>query len=176
MIRLKNLAYRFFILFAGAGLLISLSNCASDEKDKDFLLDQTFLEKYDNTKWTIIQDEMRIYLRFNNDMEKAIEMWMSELEIAKLIASEECFYYTAELMDTEEVEILENSELKLEFTYLGNETWTFSMEGERLKLVFKTLNSTRDPVYFNKTSENFNDLKICPDESSRNAFDWKLLK
>ena len=176
MIKLKNIAYRFFILFACAGLLMSNASCESDEKDKDLLLDETFLEKYDNSKWTIIQEEMRIYLRLNDDMKKDIEMWMSELEFAKLMSSDECFYYTAELLNTEDIKIIENSETKLEFTHLGKETWTFSMDGERLKLVFKTMDSAQVPIYFSKTSEDFTDLTLCSDDDSKEAFDWKLLK
>ena len=77
MKNLKNLAYRFLILFACAGFVMSYSSCESDEKDKELLFDQTFLEKYDNSKWTIIEDEMRIYLRLNDDMDKAVDIWTS---------------------------------------------------------------------------------------------------
>ena len=170
MKNLKNLAYRILILFACVGFVMSYSSCESDEKDKELLFDQTFLEKYDNSKWTIIEDEMRIYLRLNDDMDKAVEIWTSELEFSKLLVAEECFYYTAGLLNTEEVEILENSETKLEFTYQGNETWTFSMDGDRLKLVYKTMNATREPIYFSKTTQDFGALTLCPEDDSEKGF------
>ena len=174
MNELKNLVYRFFILFTSIGLLISYNSCVSDQKDKDLISVQTFLERHDGTKWTVIEEEMRIYVRLNNDMDKALELWISELELAKLITYKECFYYNPEMLNAEEVAILENSESKLVFTYLGNETWTFSRDGERLKLEFETLNNVRDAVYFSKTTENVDELEICSEERSKGILDWRF--
>ena len=50
------------------------------------------------------------------------------------------------------------------------------MDGERLKLEFETLNNVREAVYFSKTIENVGALDICPDEKSKAAFDWRVLK
>jgi len=176
MNKLKNLMNRFFILSLCIGLVISYSSCALEDKDKNLLVDETYLEKHDGTKWKAIEDDMRIYLRLNDDMDKALELWMSDLEFEKLLTSKECFYYSHEMLNTEEVKVLENSESKLAFTYLENETWTFSMDGERLKLEFKTLDHVREAVYFSKTTDNVAELSICPEEKSKGVFDWKFLK
>jgi len=180
MNKLKNLVSRFFILFIGIGLVISYNSCVSDEKDKDLISIQTFLEKHDGTKWTVIEKDMRIYLRLNDDKDKDLEIWVSEMGFAKLMAHKECFYYSQELLNTEkeeeEEEVLENFGSKLVFTDLDNETLTISMDGERLKLEFETLNNVREAVYFSKTTENVGALDICPDERSKGAFDWRILK
>ena len=79
-------------------------------------------------------------------------------------------------LNTEEIEVLENFGSKLEFTHLDDETWTFSIDGDRLKLEFETLNNVKKVIYFSKTKENFNDLNICPEGRSKGVFDWKFLK
>lgn len=176
MNKLKNLGSRFFILFLCIGFVISYNSCVSDQKDKDLTVAQTFLEKHDGTTWTLIEEDMRIYVRLNNDFDKDMEIWMAELGFEKLMASKECFYYSQELLNTEEVEVLENFGSKLEFTHLDDETWTFSMDGERLKLEFETLNKVKKTVYFSRTKENVEDLNICPKGKSKGVFDWKFLK
>jgi len=180
MNKLKNVVSRFFILFICIGLVISYNSCASDQKDKDLISIQTFLEKHDGTIWTVIEKDMRIFLRLNDDKDKDLEMWVSDMGLAELMAHKECFYYSKEKLNTEEEEEeeedLENFGNKLVFTDLDNETWTFSMDGKRLKLEFKSLNNVREPVYFSKAIENVGKLDICPDENSKAAFDWRLLK
>ena len=176
MNKLKNLVSRFFILLTCIGLVISYNSCESDQKDKDLIVAQTFLEKYDASKWTVIEEDMRIYVRLNNDMDKDIELWIAELGFEELMAAKECFYYSQELLNTEEVEVLENFGGKLEFTHLDNGTWTFSMDGDRLKLEFETLNNVKKTVYFSKTKENVDELSRCPEERNKGVFDWKFLK
>ena len=101
MKKLKKVVSRFFILFACIGFVISFNSCVLDEKDKDLESIQTYLETYDRTTWTVIEQDMRIFLRINIDKDKDFEIWMSELELAKLIADKECFYYSEETLDTE---------------------------------------------------------------------------
>jgi len=178
MNKLKHVVSRFFILLICIGLVISYNSCASDQKDKDLIAIQTFLEKHDGTIWTVIEKDMRIFVRLNDDKDKDLEMWVSDMGFAKLMSHKECFYYSKEKLnkEEEEEEDLENFGNKLVFTDLDNETWTFSMDGDQLKLEFKTLNNVREPVYFSKTIENLGKLDICPDESSKASFDWRLLK
>ena len=174
MNKLKNLVSRFFILLTCIGLVISYNSCESDQKDKDLIVAQTFLEQNDASKWTAIEEDMRIYVRLSID--KDMEIWMAELGFEKLLAAKECFYYSQELLNTEEVEVIENFGSKLAFTHLDDETYTFSIDGERLKLEFETLNNVKKVVYFSKTKEDFNDLNICPEGRSKGVFDWKFLK
>lgn len=176
MNKLKNLTYRFFILFTSIVMVISFISCVEDKQDKDLISIQTFIERYDRTTWTVIEEEMRVYLKINDNMDKALELWMSDLELAKLMVHKECFYHSYEMLNTKEVAILENSSDKLEFTYLDDKTYTFSMNRDRLKLEFKTSDKVREPVYFSKTTENVTELTICSEESSKGNFDWRFLK
>ena len=176
MNKLKHLVSRFFILFICIGLVISYNSCASDQKDKDLISIQTFLEKHDGTIWTVIEKDMRIFVRLNDDKDKDLEMWVSEMGLAELMSHKECFYYSKEKLNTKEEEDLEDFGSQLVFTDLDNETWTFSMDGERLKLESKNLNNVSEAFYFSKTIENLGKLDICPDESSKAAFDWRVLK
>ena len=136
---------------------------------------QSFLERNDGSQWTVIEGDMRIYLKLNDIDEKALEVWRSEMGLAKLMAHKECFYYSHETLNNEKIKVLEDSNSKLEFTYLDYETWTFIRDGERLKLEFKTKYDVRAPVYFSKTTDNVHDLDICPKESSESDSDWRFL-
>lgn len=157
-------------------MVISYNSCASDEKDKDLISIQSFFERNDGSQWTVIEGDMRIYLKLNDNEEKALEVWRSEMGLAKLMAHKECFYYSYETFNNEKVKVLEDSNSKLEFTYLDTETWTFSRDGQNLKLEFKSSDKSRDPVYFEKTTDNVHDLDICPKESSESDSDWRFLR
>ena len=52
---------------------------------------QTFLEKHDGTIWMVIEKDMRIYLRLNDDTDKDLEMWVSEMGLAELMAHNQKF-------------------------------------------------------------------------------------
>ena len=147
-----------------------------DQKDKGQFWSQSFLEKHVGTTWTLIEEDMRIYLRLNDGMDKDLELWMSELEFEKLMTRKECFYHSHETLNTKDVKVLEISENKLVFSYLDEETYTFSMDGERLRMEFKALNNATRAVYFSSTNENVDKLDICPDKRDHAAFEWKFLK
>ena len=101
------------------GYMISYNSCVTDSKDKDLISIQSFLERHDGSKWTVIEDENRVYLKFNEEMDKALELWISELELEKLMTRKECFYHMDEMLNTEDVVILENSGSKLSATSGG---------------------------------------------------------
>ena len=101
---------------------------------------------------------------------------MSDLEFEKLMTRKECYYHSHETLNMKEVKVLEASENRLVFTYLDDETYTFSMDGERLKVEFETSENGKKTVYFSETTEDVDDLDICPDEKSKEAFDWEFLK
>lgn len=176
MKKLKTFLFRICILFTSIGMVISYNSCVPDKKDKDLISIQTFLERHDGSTWTVIEGEMRIYLKLNDDMDKALEVWRSEMGLANLMAHKECFNYSSETLNNEKIKVLEDSNSKLVFTYPDDETWTFIRDGERLKLEFKTMDKVRDPVYFSKTNDNIDKLNICPEESSKGDFDWRFLK
>ena len=174
MNKLKHFVSRFCILFIGIGMLISYNSCAPDQKDKDLTSIQTFLEQHDGTTWTVIEKEMRIFVKLHDDFDMDLELWVSNLELAELMAHKECFYYSQEKL-TEDEEDLENFGNKLVFNDLDDKTYTFSMDGDRLKLEFESTNNINKTVYFSKTKEDVHKLDICPDKESRDKFDWRVL-
>ena len=163
MRKIKNTVFRYLILFTCIGLFASISNCTSDDKD-DEIVNQTFLEKQDGTKWKVAEDEMVIYMRINNNMVKPIELWISEIEFEKGIADDDCYYYSDDLLEIEEMEILENSANNLTFTYLGNETWTLTTENNRLKMVFTNMSGIQDIIYMDKTIDDVDSFEVCAEE------------
>ncbi|MDN3642936.1 hypothetical protein QWY87_09510 [Lutimonas halocynthiae] len=163
MSKIKNTVIRYLILFTCIGLLASISNCTSDDKD-DEIVNQTFLEKQDGTKWKITEDEGVIYMRINNNMNKPIELWISEIEFEKGMVDDDCYYYSDDLLEIEEMEILENSANNLTFTYLGNETWTLTIENNRLKMVFTNMSGLQDAMYMDKANDDVDSFEICAEE------------
>ena len=151
------------MLFTCIGLLATMNNCTSDDKDDD-LVDQTFLEKQDGTKWKVTEDDEVIYMRINDDINKPIEIWVSEIDFEKGIADDDCYYYTDDLLEFEEMEVLENSANKLTFTYLGSETWTLTVEDNQLKLAFTSSSGPQELIYMDKTNDDIDSFVICSED------------
>ncbi len=145
----KHKLFYFFIIL---GLIVSFNSC-SDDDDDDF---QTFLERYDGTKW-VNTDEFTFYIRLNDNTNKLIESW---------ILFDDCYFYDVDF-ESEGVELVENSKDKLiiKFTDDGDiTTVTITMQGETLRAVVKEGNE-EDIIYFDKSSVNVDDLEICPIEN-----------
>ena len=145
------LKHSFLYLFIILGLSISFNSCSSDDDDEP--TPQTFLEKYDGTKW-VNTDEFTFYIRLNDNPNKLIESW---------ILFDDCYFYDVDF-ESEGVEIIENlkDELVIKYTDDGEIiTVTLTMQGETLKVVVKEENE-EDIIYFDKTSENVDGLLICP--------------
>ncbi len=145
---LKHKLFYFFILLS---LAIYFNGCSTDDDD---ITSQTFLEKYDGTKW-VNTDEFTIYIRLNDNINKLVETWF---------LFGDCYFYDYDF-ESEGVEIVENSENKLIIKYTDDgdiETVTVTIQGETLKVVIKEGNE-EEIIYFDKTSVNVDDLEICPD-------------
>ncbi|MCA0931747.1 hypothetical protein LCM02_04735 [Lutimonas saemankumensis] len=171
----NNKVARFFILCISLGLLIIYSRCEPDQKDKEILGVQSFLEKNDGSTWTVIEADMRVYARLNDDVEKEIELWISEMAFGQLMNRKECYYHLQEILYTKEVEVLEHSGSTLSFRYL-DENYTFSKDGKSLKLEFESSDKIKKTIYFSKSDEKVDDLDICPEKTTQVAFDWPFLK
>ena len=147
------LKHKLLYIFILLSLAISFNGCSSDDDD---ITSQTFLEKYDGTKW-VYTDEFTIYIRINNNTNKFIEQWFYVFEA-------ECFYYDFDSV-SENTEIIENLKDKIIFEYTDEgvtETVTVTMQDETLKVVIKEGNE-EEILYFDKTSVNVDDFEICPD-------------
>ncbi len=141
-----KLLYFFIIL----GFAVIFNSC-SDDDDDDF---QTFLEKYDGTKWVYTEDEFTFYVRLNDNPNKFIESW---------ILIDDCYFYSVDF-ESEGVELVENSKDKLIIKYTDEGeiiTVTLTPQGETIRVVVKEGND-EDLYLFVKTSVNVDDLEICP--------------
>jgi len=146
------LKHKFLYFFILLGLTVSFNGCSSDE---DTI---TFLEKYEGTKWSyngknINNIDFSSYYRLNNTIDKFMEYWYTDENI-------DCHQYSYTIF-----KIIENSgdKLVVSTTLEDNEslTQTLTIQGEILKIVFEKKGSENDIFYFNKTSMNFDELKIC---------------
>lgn len=160
--KFKNLVFRYVMLFMCIGLVASISNCTSD--DDDDIIVETFLEKYDGTTWKLIEEDEVAYMRINDNLDKPIEIWTSIIDFEKGLAYDDCFYYTDNLLNMEEMEIVENTAEKLTFSYLGNETWSFTAEEDRLKLEMTYSDDPKEIIYMDKTTDDVDNLELCSEE------------
>ncbi len=148
---MKTLIFKrkFLYFFIILGLTVTFNSC-SDDDDDNF---QTFLEKYDGTKW-VNTDEFTFYIRLNDNTNKLIESW---------ILFDDCYFYDADF-ESESVELIENSKDKLIIKYTDDgdiTTVTITMQVETLRAVVKEGNE-EDIIYFDKTSVNVDAFEICP--------------
>lgn len=75
----------------------SLFSCADD--DNDF---QTFLEKNDGTEWVLQNENLKVYIRLNNNKDHLIEQWSYNEKI-------DCYDYNPNIFSPGDFEIKENS-------------------------------------------------------------------
>ena len=145
------LKHKFLCIFIFISLAISFNGCSDDDDD---ITSQTFLEKYDGTKW-VNDDELTIYIRLNNNTNKLIESWF---------LFGDCYFYDYDF-ESQGVEIVENSKDKLIIKYTDDGdtiTVTVTMQGEILRVVIKEGNE-EEILLFDKTSVNVDDFEICPE-------------
>lgn len=148
---LKNKLLYIFILLS---LAISFNSCSDDDDD---VTTQTFLEKYDGTKW-VYTGEYTVYIRINNNTNKFVEQWFFVFEA-------ECYYYDFDYV-SENTEIIENLKDKIIFKYTDEgvtETVTVTVQGDVLKVIVQYDGET-ETILFDKTSVNVDAFEICIDE------------
>ena len=153
------LKHRFLYVFILLGLTLSFNGCSDDDDEPET---QTFLEKYDGTKWTYRQsDGDVILLRFNNNTFNTIPYWIKE-------GDDDCYWYNGfEDSDFGPWNNMENLEDRLIIKYLSNdfsETFTFTIQGERIKFVDYWIEEgvSNEEIYFlDKTTLDLDNLNIC---------------
>ena len=141
-------------------LSISITGCSDDETIK------SFLEKQADTDWKFNEPLTGaiLYVTINNNQVNPFEIWFSIIE-------EACFIHES-IGDDGTVEILENSanELKIKVVDDGNPAEysiiTFTVNGDILTVVNEDYEDgvleDEDLFIFQKTSDNLDDLNICP--------------
>jgi hypothetical protein len=141
-------------------LSISINGCSDDETIK------SFLEKQANTDWKFSEPNLGaiLYVAINNNQANPFEFWFSILE-------ETCFIHES-INDDGNVEILENSANKLIIKVVddGNPAEhsiiTFTVNGDILTVKSQDFEDgvleDEDLFILQKTSDNLDDLTICP--------------
>ena len=153
--------YLFLIL----GACISFVCCDSDDEDEIPIVEKTFLENYDGTKWVTIDanDGYITYLRINNNLRVPFEVWGLEVDPQKAGKGEFCYLHDDSFMD-EDVEIIENSGNRFTIGYEGMEFWAIEIRGEILKLGDRDVWDDPNSIVFEKTTVNVDDFEICTED------------
>ena len=167
--------YLFLIL----GACFSIHSCNSDDEDEIVIVEKTFLEKYDGTKWVAVEEYEGyiIYLRVNDNPRVPFELWGRPADLEKARKEEACYGHQDGYMDADEgdlIEIIENSGNR--FTIGGSgEYWGLEIRGETLKFGgwrgSSDSNIWNDPEswVFAKTTVNVDAFEICPDDYYESA-------
>ena len=137
------LKHRFLYIFILLSLTISFNSCSDDDEP------QTFLEKYDGTKW-FSDDDDDLYIRIIDNTSVIFEQWF---------LGHDCYYYYT-LGDNDSVEIIENSKDKLVLRLTYDETVTVTVEGDIMKFIVTEVDGFHT-IFFTKTLMNVDDLQIC---------------
>jgi len=141
----KILKHRFLYLFILLGLTISFNGCSDDDDEP-----QTFLEKYDGTKWVFNGED--IYIRIVDNTSIILEEWYFDGD---------CYEY--DTFNYGSLEIIENSKNKLviQITDDGEiETLSFTVEGDVLTVVV-TDDDGFETISLLKTTVNVDEFEIC---------------
>lgn len=159
---MKNISKLLLI----AILLISFISCSSDDDGNIDNSTQTFLEKHAGSTWVIQDDYENDYLRFINNLISPIEEWT-------YFEDQNCyFYYLIDFTDDFPLEITENLENKLEFSFTFPEEnvdfkVTLTITGNTLKIKSEQFeNGNVVDVYietFINTSIDVDGFVICDD-------------
>jgi hypothetical protein len=144
--KLRNYRYAWFFVLLGS--FLSFTNCNSD--DEDSKVQQTWLEKYDGTKW---EDGNDLYWRIIDNTNKIVESWYQDGP---------CYIYNI-ADDNVNFEIIENSSDKLVFHTIEDDninTFTLSVNGDTLTVLFE-YNGKSETIMFTKTNVNVDDFILC---------------
>ena len=149
---MRILNHKFLYFFILLGLSVCLSSCSDDDEP------QTFLEKYDGTKWTTIGNIPKPdYFRIKNNKSKFMDQWYYTI-------TNDCFIYYDNSILPGSFEITENSgdtfiikTTEIEFP----KTYTFTIQGEYLNILYQKEGDSDLTTLLKKTTEDVDNLPIC---------------
>ncbi len=173
---MKESVLRFgqICLFLILGVCYCLVGCNSDDEDEIVIVEKTFLEKYDGTKWETVEPHHGedIYLRVNNSSSIPFETWSRPENSGE----ETCYWHQNDFMvyydDGSAMKITENSGNRFTITNEAEEMWwTIEIRGDILKFDGQSVGDDEIlPIWespgsrvLKKTNVNVDALKICAD-------------
>jgi len=139
----RNLLFISIIL----SLVVSFNGCSDDDDD---IIQQTWLEKYDGTKW---EDGDGLYWRIIDNTNIILESWYHDGP---------CYYHSISDGNVN-FEIIENSTNKLVFRVVeddNTQTITFRVNGDTLTVLLE-YNGRSETISFKKTAVNVDDFTLC---------------
>lgn len=154
---MKTLKKILSLLYCLIFILLTFTISCSDEGD-DF---QSFLEKNDGTEWLLLNDDITVYIRLNNNKNNLLEQWCYNFET-------DCYDYNPNIFIPGDSEIKENSTdrfiIRGDIILSDYESMTFSVQGDTLTVNIKLSEWENETVYFNKSLVKVDDLPKCSND------------
>ncbi len=162
--------FLFFIL----GACCWFVGCNSDDEDEIQIIEETFLEKYDGSKWvtTDAEEGWIYYLRVNNNLRFPYEFWGRPTDLEKANKEDGCYFHqemSVNEVPGDGIEIMENSGNRFR---VGDEmeSWTLEIKGDVLTFTISRYGGRQDSIIFEKTNVNVDAFEICPDDYYEKRF------
>lgn len=139
---------------------LSYVSC-SDDEDPDYdILNASFLEVYNETKWIVTWDTGIAVIKFNNNPLKYIENWL-------ILRNGECYtyYYVNNFYNSGTFEVLENSNKRLVINISddGKSYLVFTIKNNSLKILHKSEDAGDSSTIYIKTTKDIEALPECED-------------
>jgi len=156
--------YKYTILLVFTVIL----SCTDTGDDMQDIYVEDFLQKNDGTEWMLSNDDLKVYIRLNDNLEHLIEQWRYKEEL-------DCYEYNPNIFSPGNLKIVEN--LSNEMTIEGDavlsdyEQMTLTRQGNSLKVIITVTEWQEEAVYFTKATLQLEDLEKCIVEDE-NKIDW----
>ncbi len=162
-------------LFLILGVCYCFVGCNSDDEDEIVIVEKTFLEKFDGTKWETVEpfEGSNIYLRVNNNSNIPFETWNRPVNSEE----EACYWHQNDFMVENEHDgamiITENSGNRFTIANEAQEFWwTIEIRGDILKFDGQSVwDDEILPIWdspgsrvMKKTNVNLDALEICNED------------
>lgn len=147
--------FRIIILFFSLIVMVSSALFSCSDQGDDF---QSYLEKNDGTEWLLSNEDLIVYIRFNNNDTHLIEQWSYNKEI-------NCYEYNANIFSPGDFKVTENSINKLiiqgDIILSDFENMTFTTQGNTLTVNIKICEWQEEIVYFTRSFVKVDELSKC---------------
>ena len=156
--------YKYIILLVFTVIL----SCTDTDEEIQTINTEDFLKKNDGTEWLLSNDDLKVYIRLNDDLEQLIEQWRYNEKL-------DCYEYNPNIFSPGNLRIVEN--LTYEMTVEGDpvlsdyEHMTISREGNTLKVLITITEWQEEAVFFTQATLQLDDLERCTDQDE-NKTDW----
>lgn len=149
-------------------LFVFILACTNTSDDVQNIHNVDFLYKNDGTEWLLSNDDLKVYIRLNDDVEQLIEQWSYQEDL-------DCYEYNPNIFSPGNLRIVENltNEMTIEGDPVLNdyEHMTLSRQGNTLKVIITITEWQEETVYFTEATLQLNNLEKCIVQDE-NKIDW----